>query len=874
MAAPVPSGDDEIDAARRAAAERPTDEGTYADRLVLLSAWIYLLQRCGVELSGCIEALDGLQTAADRGDAPAAFAALDGLYARLEGLQPTAAQLPREPAARPAREVETPAEPAPARHWGVYGGNVHHTASTAEAGPSQGQIAWRFPLGLAWYARPAVDGGRVYAASPGMRTMLYCLDLDTGRVIFKTRRPRPDATRRLKLGRGNVLAQSYATPAVACTPLLTPDAVILAELGAQGLDEGLRHLTWVDRSTGDVLRRRPAGYADYRMGWARLAGEGEFLVYSDGVQRITARPPQAIGHDHVVCRRADSGDVEWSFRIGLHLAEPVVCGERAYVGTADGMLFSLNLTGASAREGFGLSDRRRVAWHFRAGGATNAPAALDARCVFLGANDGCAYCIDRDTGRLRWKVRTAETEDRAMQLFSRPTLCAGRLYVGTATRRLLCLDAGSGEVRWAEEMPDWVRSAPAAAGGRIWAACMDGTVCCFSDRGQRLWTARVGAHPIYADLVLAGGKLLVGSSDLSLWCLDAAEGTVLWRRRLLEHADVAGRLIRSDELGSGGWYQSKPTGAEGKVFIGSPSRFVFGLDCRTGRELWRCELSGAVSGSPAWADGRIFVGQQGGGEEFCCLDAATGRPLWKQSLGWVWSSANVAEGKLFVPGVDGYLSCLSAADGRVRWRYRTGAAAHPEPPVEAGRVFFGSWDHYVYAFEAATGRLLWQFHTGGSPDSGAPIAFGGRLYVPMGGKRLCCLDAATGRCCWEYAVAEGCMNASPALDGERLFISTSVRGGAIPPASRIRCLDARDGRQMWEHPGGGITAPAVAAGKVYFACTSDPFFRCVDATGSGDGTTRCLWRCALGDRVYESVPAIYAGKAYILSEDGYLYAFE
>jgi outer membrane protein assembly factor BamB len=105
-------------------------------------------------------------------------------------------------------------------------------------------------------------------------------------------------------------------------------------------------------------------------------------------------------------------------------------------------------------------------------------------------------------------------------------------------------------------------------------------------------------------------------------------------------------------------------------------------------------------------------------------------------------------------------------------------------------------------------------------------------------------------------------------------MSVNIRDPAFPAASRIYCLDAETGRVIWKHRGGGLTRPAVAGGKVYFASTSDPFFYCVDEKGNKDETTTCLWKYKMGDRVYESAPAIYGGKAYILCRDGYLYAFK
>lgn len=909
MAHLAPSGDPDIDLLRRQASAAPTDEDNFPRRVAHLTAWINLLQRQGVDLRDYIPILDRQEASAAAGDRAALMAAIDEGFAFLERVQAVIARSVAGDEAiqcgsvgdRPQREKaggdrprlrEEGAEES-GQDWPVYGGDIHHRGSTEEAGPTAGRVAWRFPIGMAWYARPAVADGLVYAASPGMRVLLYCFDLATGALRWKTRRPWTAGA----LGRLHLAPSSYTTPGVASTPVLMGDRIILNEFGAQGRNEGERCLITVDRRTGELLRRIPAGHADYRMGHTPLAGEGEWLVYPDGVQRISATPPQFIGCHRLVCRRPDDEATAWDFPVGLTFAEPALDRGQVFVGALDGAFFCLNVTGASGRDQFGFSDRRRVAWTFQAGAAINGAAAVDERRVIFGANDGRVYCLARGDGRLLWTAML-DQEPRSFRLFSRPTSGGERVYIASATGRLYALDGETGRLAWAFELPDWGRARPVAVGDRIWVAAMDGAVICLRDAGDaavELWRTRVGEHPVYADLVYgvlarsacpglatsqaretgqsvegdSDGRLLVSASDLQLWCLDAAHGTIIWRRPLLEQAVIAGREVRSDELAGGGFYQSKPTVADGKVFVGAPSRFVYAVDHATGRELWRCELGGAVSGAPAYADGRIFIGQQGGEEDFYCLDAQTGRPLWKQALSWVWSSANVHAGRVYVPGVDGYLSCLDAATGCIFWRHRAGRAAHPEPPLDAGRVFFGSWDHFVYALDAADGRLLWRFHTGGTPDSGAPIAWDGRLYLPMGGKRLCCLDAATGAVIWEYTIGAGCFNATPALWRDRLYISVSLRSGAIPIASAIRCLDAATGALIWERPGGGITGPAVAGGKVYTASTSDVFFRCLDAR-SGDE----VWRCAMADRVYESVPAIYAGRAFILNDGGYLYAFD
>jgi len=97
-----------------------------------------------------------------------------------------------------------------------------------------------------------------------------------------------------------------------------------------------------------------------------------------------------------------------------------------------------------------------------------------------------------------------------------------------------------------------------------------------------------------------------------------------------------GYRIQTDQIAGGAYYQSKATAADGIVYIGSPSRFVYALDTESGKERWKYELGAAISGAPVFYNGRIYVGQQGGEDEFYCLDAKTGKMIWTQNVGWVW----------------------------------------------------------------------------------------------------------------------------------------------------------------------------------------------------------------------------------------------
>jgi len=854
----VSSGDEEIDRIRMEITKTPTDESNCRERLGILFTWLHLLERQGANVFPFISIQDKFDFwfRPDKMD----YQAIDEGFAVLDEIQVSLQQSEKNTIPKKA-EYHICAKMT-RTDWPLYRGNFQQTSYTSDCGPIKGKVAWKFPVGLAWYSRPAIEENYVYVVSPGMRTLLYCINKETGEPIWKTRRP-------IELKPRPVGLRIYETPCIASSPLILQDKIVIREMGSRGNNGAARHIIYVSKSDGKIMRKIHAGHVDYRAGYPVVVGNEEILVYPYGTHDIHKRPPVLTSLNTIVCRDTLTGDKIWDFYVGPIFCEPLIDDNYVYIGTLDGWFCCID---ASKNKEY----RSRLVWQFNAGGAVNSSPATWGEGVFFGSNNGVVYCLDKKTGQVKWRYEVQEKEPRAFKFFSTPTISGGNLYIGSAAKRLYCLDVETGKLRWSYSVRDWIRSRPACKGNKIYITTMDGTLYCLRDKGLRAeleWKTKVGTHQIFSDLVLSDEKLFITSSDLYVWCIDAENGNVIWRHSLMECFYKENRRVFADQLAGGTYYQSSPTVADDKVFIGTPSHFVFALDFKSGKEVWRFEVGGAISSAPAFSNGRIYFGQQGGEEHFYCINASDGSLMWKQTLGWVWASPNISGGKIFIPAVNGYVNCLREKDGAILWRHRTNGGAHPCPPVEDGIVYFGSWDRFIYAFAVEDGRLLWKRNVGGGFDSGAPIALDGKLYLPNGSNTFFCLDARTGKTIWKYTLEKSNLNASPAIHGKRIFLSVRARPGALP-MSKIYCLDSETGEFLWEHPGGGLGGPAVADGKVYFASASDPFFYCVDEKGNGDGTTTCLWKYRMGDRVEESCPAISGGRAFVLSADGYLYAFE
>jgi len=83
--------------------------------------------------------------------------------------------------------------------------------------------------------------------------------------------------------------------------------------------------------------------------------------------------------------------------------------------------------------------------------------------------------------------------------------------------------------------------------------------------------------------------------------------------------------------------------------------------------------------------------------------------------GLLVSAPTIAEGKVFVADVDAHsVRALDADSGKLLWSYTAGGRVDSPPTWYKGRLLFGSRDGWVYCLRAEDGRLAWRFK--GLPD--------------------------------------------------------------------------------------------------------------------------------------------------------------
>ncbi|MEK6281392.1 MAG: PQQ-binding-like beta-propeller repeat protein [Acidobacteriota bacterium] len=230
---------------------------------------------------------------------------------------------------------------------------------------------------------------------------------------------------------------------------------------------------------------------------------------------------------------------------------------------------------------------------------------------------------------------------------------------------------------------------------------------------------------------------------------------------------------------SGDWSQWRGPNRDGKVANALlPAKWP-----KTLKEQWKVTV-GVGHASPVVANGKIYVfARQGEEETLLCLDAATGKQIWRSAnpVAYEMHPAALGHGKgpkstpvvshdsVYTLGINGLLSAHDARTGEVKWRrdfsgnYPTTSPLYGtamSPLVESGVVVAHIGGHdkgALMAFAAETGAIKWSNSTDG-PAYSSPVVVtlaGVRQVVTFMQKDLVGVDFATGRMLWRVPAKSG-----------------------------------------------------------------------------------------------------------------------
>lgn len=312
----------------------------------------------------------------------------------------------------------------------------------------------------------------------------------------------------------------------------------------------------------------------------------------------------------------------------------------------------------------------------------------------------------------------------------------------------------------------WANLAGDPKTGNIYAHGTQGMLYCFDKNGKVLWShslieeygrftgygGRVTTPTLDEDLLIIGmvnsnwGDQKGGNRWLAL---DKMTGTpVWWAEPIAPPKDsyysvpVVG-VIDGQRLLIGG-------GAAGSVVA---------MKVRTGETVWTYPLSAGSLNSAPVIDGNFVYATQGIESpdsnvqgRVICLDASKvkdGKPelVWKRDgIEGRYASPIIHDGRLYVADETARLHCLDAKTGKTLWKYAYGRAARGSPVLADGKIYVGEVNSRFSILKLNGSKKCTPLHEHffPSPDkttsveiNGSPAVANGRVYFSTSDETYC-----------------------------------------------------------------------------------------------------------------------------------------
>ncbi|HEV7692835.1 MAG TPA: PQQ-binding-like beta-propeller repeat protein [Hyphomonadaceae bacterium] len=433
--------------------------------------------------------------------------------------------------------------------------------------------------------------------------------------------------------------------------------------------------------------------------------------------------------------------VKWAFSyVGTKNAQPLIFGDRVYVGSMSGKVYSLD-----AKSGC-------VHWRFdyRGGGRASMvigknKQAKSGYALYMGDDRMFVHAFDAFDGKELWNVQV--DDHKVGRITGSPVLSGNLLYVPlsgaeesqgnvaaynccTFIGKVAAVDVTTGKVAWSSSILPGVTPQPTrknSAGTQM-----------YGPAGGSLWSAPTVDEKRGLLYVASGDSFTEVSHPASdaIIAMDLKTGEIKWVNQVLANDNFMSGTIngplgtRGPDYDFGASPMLVKVNGKDLLITGNKSAIVYAMDPDTGKTIWESEKlgSGGASGGVLWGtatDGKVIFAPLNdapgrGKPGMVGLDINTGKEIWRYN--------SVAPATCSVPS------------GRCSTGFAAAVTAIP------GAVFAGGGDGWLHAFEPNTGKILWEYDTaapidtvngikgayGGSMSMGGPTVAGGTMYVHSG----------------------------------------------------------------------------------------------------------------------------------------------
>lgn len=316
----------------------------------------------------------------------------------------------------------------------------------------------------------------------------------------------------------------------------------------------------------------------------------------------------------------------WSFKTEHEIiSSPVIGFGRVYIGSTDGKVYSIDLL-----EG-------KQVWAFDTGDDVEASPLLLDQTIYIGSLSGDFYALNAHTGRVEWKYSVGFEIYGSANWVRDPDNQEISVLVGSYDSKLYCFEAKTGKLKWTYETDNYINGAPATDGENVvFGGCDENLHIVSAVDGTKNGEVWAGSY-IAGSAALGDNRAYLGHYGNKLVCIDIADQKLVW-----EYEDKE----------NGGPFFSSPAVGKDRVLIGSRDGFLHCVNRETGQKVWTFRTRDEVDSSPVIAGDDVVIGSTDG--RLYVVNLEDGKQVWSYEIGAaIISCPAVAAGMIVVGADDG-----------------------------------------------------------------------------------------------------------------------------------------------------------------------------------------------------------------------------
>jgi outer membrane protein assembly factor BamB len=305
---------------------------------------------------------------------------------------------------------------------------------------------------------------------------------------------------------------------------------------------------------------------------------------------------------------------------------------------------------------------------------------------------------------------------------------------------------------------------------------------------------------------------------------------------------------------SGVGIYSSPAYADKRVYVGNDMGVLTCYELKSGKKLWAFQSGNRIVGTPAVEKGVVVFGSAD--KNIYGLNAKSGKVIWTVNANEpVLGAVRIENGVAYIGASDHTFRAIEVKTGKVRWAYdQVKGYIETRPLIEGNKVIFGAWDNTLYALDKTNGKKLWKW-TGGltrmhfSPAAVWPVAAYGKVFITDPERAMTAIDLETGETVWRTKQSVVRETIGLSEDKERVYSKTMN--------DSIVCFATKGDKphQLWvSNVGFGYehapSMPVEKDGIVFGSTKSGLIFALEPLTG------KVLWKHKVGNSLISTVVPI------------------